>query len=219
MDCRKVQRLFDEFADGRLAAPLAEQLQRHLTDCTDCRVAQQRAARLLRLLALKRYEQPAPAYFHGFLDEFHRRLQVETAATHASLWMWLKAQWQGFQTTTTPVWVLRYGLAGATGVLLMMGVASWMVVHQPKPMVAKRTAPPASQNANVSALPARGSPWIATQEGAMAFATLARDIPTDPTTPVVLVPAPARMETSTPRYVLDHLAITPASYEGPRVDF
>ena len=216
MDCRKTQRLFDEFAEGRLSAPLAEQLRRHLTDCTDCRVAQQRAARLRRLLALKRYEQPAPTYFQGFMDEFHRRLQAETVSP-ASLWTRLKAQWEGFQTAT-PILTLRYGLTGAAGMLLVVGVASWMVVHQTKPMVAERAAPPVAQNAN-GASPTGSSPVLFAQDSLAAFSPLARDIPTGPTTQMVLVPATASMETSAPRYVLDHLAITPASYEGPRVDF
>ena len=215
MDCRKTQRSFDEFADGRVAEPLAEQLRRHLTDCTDCRVAQQRAARLRRLLALKRYEQPAPTYFQSFMDEFHRRLQAETVSP-ASLWTRLKAQWQDFRTAT-PVWTLRYGLTGAAGVLLVVGAASW-VVHQTKPMVAKRAAPLAVQNAN-GASPIDSAPVLVAQDNPAAFSPLARDIPTGPTTDVVLVPATASTETSAPRYVLDHITITPASYEGPRVDF
>ena len=217
MNCRKTQRLFDEFAEGHLAAPLAGQLQRHLTDCTDCRVAQQRAARLRRLLALKRYEQPAPAYFQGFLDEFHRRLEAETASP-ASLWARLKAQWEGFRTTTMPVWTLRYGLTGAAGVLLVAGMAAWMVVHQTKPTIAERATPIPVQNAN-SASPTGGLPVLVAQDGAADLALVARDVSTDPTTHMVLVPATASAETSAPRYVLDHLVITPASYEGPRVDF
>ncbi len=194
MNCRKTQWLFDEFAEGRLVAPLAEQLRRHLTDCTDCRVAQQRAARLRRLLALKRYEQPAPAYFHGFIDEFHRRLQAE-ATSPASLWMRLKMRWENLWATP-PVRVLRYGLAGAAGVLLVAGVVSWMAVHQTKPMVADLGTPLANQNVLASISPTGSSPRIAAEGGATA-----------------------RMEGSAPRYILDHIAITPVSYEGPRVDF
>ena len=209
MDCRKTQRLIDELAEGRLTAPLAEQLRRHLTDCTDCRVAEQRAARLRRLLALKRYEQPAPEYFHGFLDEFHRRLQVETVS-HASLWMRLKMRWEDLRATP-PVWVLRYGLSGAAAVLLVTGVALWMSTN--------RTAPLASQNAKANTSQAGGSPGTVVQNGATAFVPLAGDLPTGTTTRVVLVNPTAHVETGMPRYVLDHIAITPASYEGPRIDF
>jgi len=216
MDCRKTQRLFDEFSDGRLAAPLAEQLQRHLADCTDCRVAQQRAARLRRLLALKRYEQPAPTYFQGFLGEFHRRLQAETAVV-PSLWTRLKAQWQGFQTTT-PVWTLRYGLSGAAGVLLVAGIALWTVVYQTKPMAGERSASLSSQAVN-STSTTGGSPMLVAQDNPADLAPVTRDVSTDPTTHMILTPATASSETSAPQYVLDHLVITPASYEGPRVDF
>ena len=77
MKCEQVQRLFDDLASGRLPEPLAQDARRHLADCTDCRVQQQRLAKLQRLLTLKRYEQPAPAYFDNFTAEFHARLEAD----------------------------------------------------------------------------------------------------------------------------------------------
>ena len=58
MDCQKAQPLFDDLAQNRLDSETALHVRQHLADCTDCRVLAQRAARLQRLLALKRYEQP-----------------------------------------------------------------------------------------------------------------------------------------------------------------
>src|SRR5882724_4141550 len=78
MDCQKTQQLFDGLTQGRLAPEIATQVHRHLADCTDCRMIEQRGARLQRLLALKRYERPAPEYFDNFLSEFHDRLRAET---------------------------------------------------------------------------------------------------------------------------------------------
>jgi hypothetical protein len=77
MDCKKTQQLLDDLTHERLAPATAAQARQHLADCTDCRVMEQRTGRLQRLLALKRYERPAPEYFDHFLSEFHGRLLTE----------------------------------------------------------------------------------------------------------------------------------------------
>ena len=78
MDCLKAQQLAEDCGKGRLPDRLCRDVSQHLTDCTDCRVAVQRAAKLQRVLALKRHEQPRPEYFENFLSEFHRRQQAGT---------------------------------------------------------------------------------------------------------------------------------------------
>ena len=55
MNCQKAQQLFDDLTHERLAPATATEVRQHLTDCTDCRVVEQRTGRLQRLLALKRY--------------------------------------------------------------------------------------------------------------------------------------------------------------------
>jgi len=77
MNCRDTKELLHDFADGRLAEPVARQVQRHVAECSDCRVFQQREHRLQQLLAVKRHEKPDAAYLDNFLGEFHRRLAVE----------------------------------------------------------------------------------------------------------------------------------------------
>src|SRR5271170_3415523 len=81
MNCQKTQQLFDDLAHERLAPSTAAQVRQHLAECTDCRVVEQRSARLQRLLALKRYERPTPEYFDNFLSEFHSRVSAEARRT------------------------------------------------------------------------------------------------------------------------------------------
>jgi predicted anti-sigma-YlaC factor YlaD len=143
MDCKKAQRLYDDLADGRVSEPVAVELRRHLAACTDCRVIRQRAMRLQQLLALKRHEQPVPAYFDRFLPEFHRRLAVEAMRPN-----WRQRLQEAFRLEVAPVW--RYGFAGACGAMLAVGffwkmsVPSAVNAVPPAPAIVtsvKRTAP------------------------------------------------------------------------------
>jgi|GEM_PF-1870082 len=99
----------------------AAELRQHLNECTDCRVLAHRAARLQRLLALKRYEQPPPGYFDNFLDEFHRRL---AEATQRPTWTERLADW--WAEVSRP----RLALAGAAAAAL--AVAGWMLTVRPR---------------------------------------------------------------------------------------
>ena len=108
MDCKKTQQLFDDLWHQRLTPETDAQVRQHLADCTDCRVLEQRSARLQRLLALKRYERPAPAYFDNFLSEFHRRLLTEMARDHLAA---MAGTVNSIQRTLAPVLV---SLGGAT---------------------------------------------------------------------------------------------------------
>ncbi len=210
MNCKKAQRLVDDLAKNRLPDSLAEQVRQHLTDCTDCRVVQQRAARLLRLVALKRYERPAPEYFAGFLDEFHRRQQAEL-----SQWSGLWEKIMG-GLTVEPVRVWRVGFASALGVALAAGVM-WIGVRQQNqsPEIAGHQAK------------ARNSPKILTEApGAVRDPDSDRvrlTLPLSDEPPVaagfVLGPQDAQVEPAEPGYVLDRITVTPASYEVASVRF
>lgn len=114
MNCNKAQRLYDDLAEGRVSEPLAAELRRHLDECTDCRVLRQRAGRLQQLLALKRHEQPAPAYFDNFLGDFHRRLTLETMRP-----TWRERLTEAIRIEITPAW--QYSLAGTCALLLAVG--------------------------------------------------------------------------------------------------
>ena len=128
MDCKKAQRLFDDLSHDRLSLERASEVRQHLADCTDCRVLEQRAARLQRVLALKRYERPSPEYFDNFLTEFHRRLLAETQPQMG----WWKRALGGIDDflSAESMQVWRYGLASALGVTMVVGLM-WTGLRQP----------------------------------------------------------------------------------------
>lgn len=206
MKCTQVQRLYDDLTAGRLPEPQSRAVRQHLTDCTDCRVQHQRTAKLQRVLALKRYERPSPAYFDSFLPRLHARLAKEAA--RGSLWQRFLAA-----TDLEPLVSWRYGLATVAGLLGALGLL-WVGLLEP-----------ASQPTTVAIA---GEPLLATvtpdqpteEQVTLRFGLpLPADAALDPTMgsgrPVLashfIQPSP------TPRYVLDH--ITPAAYEVSRVDF
>ncbi|HUJ72751.1 MAG TPA: zf-HC2 domain-containing protein, partial [Verrucomicrobiae bacterium] len=126
MDCGKAQKSFDDLSRGRLEPETAAEVRQHLADCTDCRVQEQRAARLQRLLALKRYERPTPEYFDGFLSEFHGRLLAE--AQRPGWWDRVLGR-IGDLVTVESARIWRYRFASATGVAVVVGLM-WMSVRQ-----------------------------------------------------------------------------------------
>ncbi len=221
MDCKKAQSLFDDLAQNRLDSESAVHVRQHLADCTDCRVLEQRAARLQRLLALKRYEQPAPEYLENFLSEFHGRLMAETQQT-----AWWEHVLGGIDSLlvvgTMRVW--RYGVASAMGVAVVVGVM-WMSVRQtnapdnatdqiatanPSLVLADSQATPASSHSTPDSIvaPVPASLQVVPGDDQPASAGS-----------VDLVQAPARTDYTAPRYVLDRIAVTPASYEVPSFHF
>ena len=215
MDCQKAQTLLDDLSQNRLDSETALHVSQHLADCTDCRVLAQRAARLQRLLALKRYEQPAPEYLDNFLSEFHSRLMAETQQP-----AWWERALERIDSLlvvgTMRVW--RYGVASAMGVAVVVSVM-WMSVRQANapdsasdPIAAAnpslvladlQVTPPPSH----SAPDAIGAPVPASLE-----AVPGDDQPASAGS-VDLVQAPARADYTAPHYVLDRIVDTPASYE------
>jgi len=205
--------LFDDLGESRLQEPVAREVHRHLDECTDCRVAHQRAARLQRLLALKRHEQPGPAYFDSFLDEFHRRLDAETAP-RASWWDRVRDS-----LTLEPTHLWRYALAGATAVVL---VAGSFMVHRLAPAIAPvaAVAPPPVLVASESRPVLHSTPRLVNA----SYSGAGRGIDAESAAlvapgGVVIMPAAAHRDQSPPRYVLDRITVTPASYETASIHF
>ena len=185
MDCKKAQRWHDELAEGRLAETQATDLRRHLSECTDCRVAQQRATRLQQLLALKRHELPPPAYFANFTNEFHRRLAAEEA--RAPWWQQVadRLAWSSLPA-------LRYASATLAGVLLTLGAFHWTQSNSVVPSPIAQQAP--AEAASLTTASATPTPGLRLMPAALESAADAG-------------------------YVLDRIAVTPASYEGGSVRF
>ena len=200
MNCKKAQRLYDELADGRLPETQASELRRHVADCTDCRVTQQRAARLQQLLALKQYEQPPVAYFNNFLGEFHRRLDADQARGR-----WWERWASQLTLESAPIW--RYGLATAAVVLLAGGVY-WQAGQQMNSVA--RADPGHAPAAAPIRLAAATEPLLPI-DTPRAAPHLASSGP-------VIVPV-ADNGPGAPRYVLDRISVTPASYEAGNIRF
>ena len=217
MDCKKAQRHFDDLAGGQISETVARQVQRHLRDCTDCRVAHQRAGRLQQMLTLKRYERPSSGYLDRFLGEFHQRLDVETAP-RVTWWDRIVNN-----LAIEPVRAWRYGFTGAVGVALAVTML-WRGFSSPD-VNSAATAVPTSQSDPAplfvsSPLPA---PHSTPQMIAATLPVSSRPTRDEAGIPsagnVVIIPVAAHNDTSAPRYVLDRIGVTPASYEVASIHF
>lgn len=227
MDCKQAQRLFDELARNRLGEPLASQVRDHVADCTDCRVQHQRAARLQQLLAVKRYERPSDEYRDGFLAEFHRRQMAD--ARRGGLWGQLSG-WLHDNLRVAPGLMWRYGLASAVGVVVA-GTVLWFGVRpayrQPSSVARHEIVlPQPVQVVDLTAPSTQAVPVVAAAQvpPPLLEATPIRLGPPANLQPatisgLVIVPAAATAEPTKPRYVLDRLQITPASYDASHTDF
>ena len=201
MDCIKAQRYAADLADHRLDQATAHELQNHLSNCSDCRVSQQRALHLQQLLSVKRHESPGAHYFDGFVNEFHRRLEV---APTPSLWSEVL---RFFHTQNAPV--LRYGFAHACGVVFACGMILRAV------MTGDVTG-----NSSALEIPPYGVPNLqstlpAPQSTPRRIASVLPRQP-DPTLmagSALIIPGLARDELIASRYILDRISLSPASYE------
>jgi hypothetical protein len=211
MDCNKAQRLVQDLADGLLTDGDAREVQRHLSDCTDCRVVQQRSDRLQQLLAVKRYEKPGAEYFDGFVGEFHRRL-ARVTAPQPTLWDWML---DALHIQNVPT--LRYGFAHAFGVVLacgiiLRGLISGDVGREVSQSDANRFGAPHWQAASALPAPYSTPPRIA--------ALLASSSETASSAGGALIlPVEPAGESSSPRYVLDRISRSPSAYEVASIHF
>jgi len=181
MNCRQTKQLLHDCADGRLTESVARDVQRHVAECSDCRVFQHRDRQLQQLLAVKRHETPGPNYFNNFLGEFHQRVATATALRR-TFWQRLSDRFH-----LDPIVVLRSSFMPALGAafvvaLLLRGSILPARVEQP-------------------------SPPSLTAYQALSLASA----------PALL--AAAQADFRTPRYMLDRITATPASYEVASIHF
>ena len=116
MNCRQTKQLLHDCADARLAESVAREVQRHVGECSDCRVFQQRDRQLQQLLAVKRHETPGPDYFNNFLGEFHQRL-ADATLPRATFWQRLSDRFR-----LDPIVVLRSGFVPALGAAFVVAL-------------------------------------------------------------------------------------------------
>jgi hypothetical protein len=140
---------------------------------------------LSKLLRLKRFEQPPPEYFEGFLQEFQQRQRAQMLRDPA--WRIALDRLGAFFADQLPARI-GYGLA-STAVLVVAGITSFHILE----------TQPVAEVAAVTPEPAR-----AVQTASLNFDTQ-----------VQLPDLPAMTHTasfSQPRYVMD---ARPVSYEPP----
>ena len=211
MNCQTAQRLSESLDAQRLDEGSARDVRQHLTECTDCRVQRQRAARLQQLLAVKRYERPHPQYFEGFLGEFHQRLAE--AEARPRLWERLFGH---PDSSRFPQW--QYGLIGASAVALLL-VAIWVGPRATDPSPSSAALPLVMYSpvrlADAS-LPA--SPATLQSAPKLSAASVFERSEITPAAGSVISTA-GRAGSGLPRYVLDRIAITPASYDVASISF
>jgi hypothetical protein len=115
---------------------------------------------IARLLRLKRYEQPPPAYFENFLHEFHRRQRDELL--RQPLWRICLDRAHAFMLQLDVRSLASYP-AAVTAVLLCAGIISLKIYQQPETArVALQNPPALSVPANTEAEWNLASP-VATQ--------------------------------------------------------
>ncbi len=220
MNCQKAQQLFDDLTRERLAPATAAQVRQHLADCTDCRVMEQRTGRLQRLLALKRYERPAPQYFDNFLSQFHARLLTE--ARQIGWWERVWGRVDDFLAAESMrVW--RYSFTSALGVAAVVGL-TWMGLRQtsdPAVVAIDQTTAASSSLADADAMlpPPHSTPGTIVALLPSLLPVASADYQPASAGSVILVPTSAHADSSAPRYVLDRMPVTPASYDVPSVHF
>jgi len=171
-------------------------------------------------LRSKRYERPTPEYFDNFLSEFHGRIQAE--ARKIGWWERVLGRVDDFLAAESMrVW--RYSFTSALGVAAVVGL-TWMGLRQTGDSAVAAMDQTTTASSSLAVAEAMLPPPHSTPQ------TIAASLPTLRRRPrritcrrrravVVLVPAQAHTDSSTPGYVLDHIPVTPASYDVPSVHF
>lgn len=144
-----------------------------------------------RLLRLKRYEQPPPAYFENFLHEFHRRQRDELL--RQPLWRIALGRAQDFMMSLNVARIASYPVA-VTAVLICAAVISLKMYQT--------TASP-----KVAHLP----PVIPAQHATEDAWSLAAPVSTRITVTQPHTHFSTHRAATPPRYVLDSM---PVSYES-----
>jgi hypothetical protein len=162
------------------------------------------------LIAVKRHEQPGGNYFESFLDDFHRRLATELAPRPGLV----ERVCQRLHIQHVPV--MRYGFAQAMGVAVAVAMICRGLIATD--WIADRGSEDRAFLESPHTVLARAVPSPhSTPRTIASFLPPTSEIP--PAGSALIIPVPAHAVSGTPRYVLDHISVTPASYEVASIHF
>lgn len=158
-----------------------------------------------KLLRLKRYEQPPPAYFENFLHEFHRRQRAELLKQ--PLWRIALQRAHDFMFQVNMGSLTSYPV-GAAAVLVCAAVLTLNVYRTPD---AAR-----GSGATIAAVQQQATPVAALDDDGPALSLATTSVATTRPLSSQTFRMPERIpqthgRAATPRYVLDS---TPVSYEA-----
>jgi Putative zinc-finger len=112
MDCRQVEELIDAHALDALDKSDKKLVERHLTECGDCRIQFESSSRVAALLPLSAplHEAP-PGLFNKTMSDIYRDLAANEPEAEKVRWF-------------TPTWFSRYGTAAAAAAASLVAFAS-----------------------------------------------------------------------------------------------
>ena len=143
MDCKRVQRLLNEYVDEVLSARATWDVNRHLAECHDCTRVLNELRRTVRLLALAPRHQPAPA--------FEERLAVRIARMEPMPQRgWVHGARELFRPATAPAWGAAL-LAASLCLLILLPQRPPGPGESPGVRVETASVRAASQNVAISA--------------------------------------------------------------------
>ncbi|GEM_PF-3174225 len=135
MKCQNAQKQLSEWLDNALKPAEMKSVGQHLASCAACAEERRRLEALRSLLALKRHEGPDPIYLKGMRAEFHRRLNAQRSARRAARWVFfdtvgIQHWWERTRRVfrSHPLLALRYGLASAAVVALLVNALIFAVI-------------------------------------------------------------------------------------------
>ncbi|HEY1583128.1 MAG TPA: hypothetical protein VGF73_08520 [Chthoniobacterales bacterium] len=157
-----------------------------------------------KLLRLKKYEQPPPAYFENFLHEFHRRQRDDLLRQPIWSVLWQRLSDSLFRLNIPSLTSIP---AAVTAVLLCAAVVSFKLSQAPEIAVAPPAQPPtiASDTSVIYQLSNDGAGDNFSLASPIAARSLGPDLSRQ-----MNESAYTHRATTPPRYVLDRL---PVSYE------
>jgi hypothetical protein len=169
------------------------------------------ARRIPTPLTAVRHERPGSEYFDSFLHEFHRRLAVDTAPQPG---FWERAL-ATLRIQNVPT--LRYGFAHAFGVIIACGMVLRGLMTTDLASDVAQADPHNFGTLHLQAANALPAPHSQPRRIA---ATLPRSVePALTASGALSIPVTTYDEPSTPRYVLDHIKLSPLSYEVASIHF